>query len=124
MSHCGNTRYAHHLPYSLDQMPWLLFISFNKFVRLQHVLESGEYLRVVVVSLSQPLCLCRKAGLQYDAKVCVVTGSAYKIIWTATQRRNRNISIFAIQIILYALPIAMEQQHKPLRNTINQPKES
>ena len=33
----------------------------------------------------------------------VATGSAYKMIWTATQR---NVFHFAVQIILYALPVA------------------
>ena len=50
--------------------------------------------------------------MQGFALRCVATGSAYKMIWTATQHRNRkkflSLRCFAIQIILYALPVATQ----------------
>ena len=43
---------------------------------------------------------------------CVATGSAYRMIWTATQHRNRkkflSLRCVAIQIILYALPVTTQ----------------
>ena len=41
------------------------------------------------------------------------------MIWTATQRRNLFLRCAAVQIILYALPVAT--QRKPMHHIINQP---
>ena len=56
----------------------------------------------LVYNITQGFVLC-----------CVATESAYKMIWTATQFRNNFFSIFAIQIILYTLLVAMQRSVNP-----------
>ena len=99
----------------LKTMPTILLIWTNSLAILNMRLHQLYRLAMVnhawrlVYNMTQGLALC-----------CVVTGSAYKMIWMATQCRNRNVFyFFAIQIILYALLVAT--QHKLLRHIINQP---
>ena len=72
----------------------------------------GFNFRKVVTSYNKVLRLVYNMT-QGFALCCVATGSAYKIIWTAMQCRNRNFSIFAVKIILYALPVVTQNSANP-----------
>ena len=47
--------YRNNIPYSLDQTPWLLFISSPEFVR--RLFKSGDYSRAAFINTSS----CQKA---------------------------------------------------------------
>jgi len=72
--------------YSLDQMPWLLFISSRNFVQL--LFESGYYLRAVLIKLGtkdEEIHCLKQGGVAADASESIQRDTATLATVTDTE---------------------------------------
>ena len=79
-------RHGLQLMYSLDQMPWLLFISSRNFVQL--LFESGYYLRAVLIELGtedEEIHCPKQGGVAADARESIQRDTATLATVTDTE---------------------------------------
>jgi len=72
--------------YSLDQMPWLLFISSRNFVQL--LFESGYYLRAVLIKLGtedEEIHCLKQGGVAADTRESIQRDTAMLATVTDTE---------------------------------------